>query len=496
MEWNETLNQVNIRTCLLGLLIFILLFWFLRRPKKFKCTPGPWGWPLLGNIPQLAMMKLPSYEAITEMGHRYGPVFSFKVFNQLFVVLQDFDHTKEALDQHQLSGRPEFEISQLTNPGKGVLSAYGSPWIELRKFSSTKLRSLGMGKNTFEQQIASEAAYLLQEIRKKGAQSFDPKKILGNAVANVICFLVFGSRFEYNDVRFTGLIKAIGNSIENSGIAGVVQFLPIVSKLTFLPVVKKHIENDKAFQRMLRNLLRDHAEGYQFGVARDYTDAFRDAIEVKAQKGEQTALNSTSLFYSVSELFAAGTETMTTTFRWALLYMIAYPDIQSRVQQEMDRVVGRNRLPRWLDKPSLPYTEAVLCEIQRVAIVPLGLPHKCLQDTTVAGYHIPEGAIILINMWHILHDPNEWTNPMAFRPDRFLDSDGKFVRPEKFIPFGLGRRVCLGKHLAKMELFIIFSSLLHQFTFKTPEGADVSFKSHEGLTHSPQPFEVIAIPRE
>ncbi|XP_038053290.1 cytochrome P450 2U1-like [Patiria miniata] len=495
MDWNDVWIPVNIQTGILGLLIFTVLVWFLRRPKKLP--PGPWSWPLLGALPQLAMIEGPAYKTLTKMGQRFGPVFSFNIFNQLVVVLQDYDVIKTALDQNALSGRPSFEISQLTMPGKGVLSASGEPWLELRKFSSTVLRKLGMGKSTFEQQIATEATYLLEEVRKQGDESFDPRNVIENAVANVICYLVFGNRFEYTDERFRRLIDAINKSLENGGVAGVVEFLPIISKLTFLPVVKRHIDNNLAFQRMMGDLLRDHEEGYQRGISRDFTDAFRNAMAEKEHTGEQTYLTPNNLFYSVSELFGAGMETTTSTLRWALLYMIAYPETQTRVQQEMDRVVGRNRLPRYTDRPSLPYTQAVLCEVQRELIVPYALPHKCTEDTTLSGYHIPEGAIILINLWHILHDADEWEDPMQFRPERFLDSEGRLLRREKFIPFGLGRRVCLGKHLAKMELFIVFTSLLHQFTFKPPEGVVASLDANDGgITHAPVAYTLIAAPRD
>ncbi|XP_022080874.1 cytochrome P450 2J6-like [Acanthaster planci] len=487
-------SHVNLLSALLGLVIFTVLSWFFSRSKNLP--PGPRGWPLLGYIPQLARIKEPVHEVFAKMGKKYGPVFCLKIANQLVVVLHNYDVIKEACDQFQLSGRPSFEIGQLTLPGHGILTASGAPWVELRRFSSMALRKLGMGKITFEKQISIEARYLLKEIQKQGRESFNPKEFLQNAVANIICFLVFGSRFEYTDEKFKELLETLHKSHELGGAGGVVEFVPIFAKLTFLPIVKKHMAINRAFEQMMRRLLKEHEKGYRPEISRDYTDAFYSEMKAKDSKGQPTFMNPISLFHSVSGLFGAGTETTTTTLQWVLLYMIAYPEIQAKVQQELDSVVGRDRPPQLSDKPQLVFTQAVLHEIQRVTIVPLGVPHKCMEDTTVSGYHIPKGSLLLTNLWQVLNDPCEWTNPKQFRPERFLDRHGNLVRREKFIPFGVGRRFCLGENLAKMEVFLVFTILLHHFTFKAPEGATITFKAVESLTLAPVPYKVIAVARD
>jgi len=125
------------------------------------------------------------------------------------------------------------------------------------------------------------------------------------------------------------------------------------------------------------------------------------------------------------------------------------------------------------------------------------VPHKCIEDTTLRGYHIPKGTIIVANIWSVHQDPIEWPNPSEFRPERFLDGEGKIVRRDKLIPFGIGRRVCLGEHLARMELYIIFTCLLHQFNFTATEGdKPISCRAWDGITHAPEAFELCAIPRD
>ncbi|XP_038073303.1 cytochrome P450 2J6-like isoform X2 [Patiria miniata] len=500
MDLYDVWNHINVRTALLGFTLFTILFWVFRRPRNLP--PGPRGWPLLGYLPQLAMIKGPIHEALGDLSHRYGSLVSFSVANQLIVVLQDYDVMKEAFAQHELSGRPRLEISQITLPGYGVLSASGEPWVELRRFSVTTLRGLGVGKSSFEEHITTETKCLMEEIRKTKGEILNPKHVVENAVSNVICSVIFGRRFEYTDTKFKRLLGVLSKMFELIGAGGVVQFVPIFAKMQFLPIVKELIHTNISFDEILYQLLYsrnvDQGELDFNEDPRDFAGAFMKEMDDKEKQGVQTYLTPASMHYTFGDLFGAGTETTSTTLRWTLLFMVGYPEIQTRVQKDIDRVVGRNRLPRLSDKPELPYVEAVISEVQRLGnIAPLGVPHKCTEDTTLRGYHIPKGALIVANMWCVHSDPSEWPNPSEFRPERFLDEDGKLVRREKLIPFGIGRRVCLGEQLARMELYIIFTCLMHQFTFRTPEGAEpVAFKACHGITHAPAPFEICANPRD
>ncbi|XP_072040994.1 cytochrome P450 2U1-like [Amphiura filiformis] len=136
-------------------------------------------------------------------------------------------------------------------------------------------------------------------------------------------------------------------------------------------------------------------------------------------------------------------------------------------------------------------------EVQRYAtLAPLGVPHEVVDDTFLQGYAIPKGAIILANIWAIHHDPEVWTNPEEFRPERFLDDEGNICQPKEYMPFSVGLRKCVGENLAKKELFIVFSSLLHRFTFKTPPGVETSLEGTLGASFVPKPYEIIVINRD
>ncbi len=168
---------------------------------------------------------------------------------------------------------------------------------------------------------------------------------------------------------------------------GIIEFSPVVSKLTVIPFVKRYVDTVTELVEQMMSLIEEHNRDYDAANPRDLTDMFLKEMDLKQTLGDESgAIKKENLRPVVGDLFVAGSETTNTTLRWSMLYMMAYPEIQNRVQKELDDVTHGNRLPRISDKPNLPYTEAVLCEIQRMStIVPLAVPHYTSEDTTLMG---------------------------------------------------------------------------------------------------------------
>ncbi|XP_025051403.1 cytochrome P450 2K6-like isoform X2 [Alligator sinensis] len=191
-------------------------------------------------------------------------------------------------------------------------------------------------------------------------------------------------------------------------------------------------------------------------------------------------------------------ETTSTTLRWGFLLMMKYPKIQEKVQDEIARVLGSNP-PRTEHRTKMSYTDAVVHEIQRFAnILPLNLPHETTVDVTLKGYFIPKNTYIIPLLASVLRDQSQWEKPDVFYPEHFLDSEGKFVKKEAFMPFSAGRRICVGENLAKMELFLFFTSLLQRFTFHPAPGissSDLDLTPAVGFATPPMPHQICAVPR-
>ncbi|XP_072050914.1 cytochrome P450 2J4-like [Amphiura filiformis] len=482
----------EIQTVLLCVTAFVILWWWLQKPKNLP--PGPWGWPLVGYIPNLVVALyrtgLDPPQLFAKMSTKYGPVFSMRIGGKLIVVLNKHSIIKEAFHNPHISNRPTSHTMRDLGLGGGLLSP-GEGWKQERRFTLTTLRSFGVGKRSFEEHIAEEAEYLLEEITNFHATPFDLLPLFTNATSNVICSVVLGKRYEYSDSNFKYLLSLINQNVQIAGAGAAQIFFPIFKY--FQRSNYKQLEtNISSIIKFINDVVKQHESDRDPDNPNDYIDVYLNELESSQKHGQDTHVRKTKTMpLTIMTLFSAGTETTSTTLRWGVKYMMAYPEIQKRIQQEIDSVVGRDRLPRLTDKDNLPFTAATLLEIQRIcSVVPLAVPHNCVEDTTIDGFNIPKESLVLANLNLIHHNPDTWKNPDEFNPERFLDKDGCLQEREGLIPFSTGRRMCIGEHLAKMELYIFFTHLFHRFTFKKPDGDSqpISLKGVLGFVNTPSTF--------
>ncbi|CAJ0933581.1 unnamed protein product [Ranitomeya imitator] len=253
-------------------------------------------------------------------------------------------------------------------------------------------------------------------------------------------------------------------------------------------------ENFREMKRFITDTFTNQEREFDVNNQRSFIDAFL----AKKQEGKPESklyFNDENLSTLVADLFAAGMETTSTTLRWGLLLMMKYPEIQKKVQDEIKSVIGSAQ-PKTEHRKQMPYMDAVIHEIQRFGdIVPVNLPHTTIRDMTFRGYFIPKGTVVIPLLHSVLKDGNCFEKPEKFYPEHFLDSEGNFKKNEAFIPFSLGKRSCAGENLAKTELFLFFTTLLQNFTFQAPPGAELDLNPAAGFTNAPIPHEICAIPR-
>ncbi|XP_025758992.1 cytochrome P450 2J2 isoform X1 [Oreochromis niloticus] len=324
---------------------------------------------------------------------------------------------------------------------------------------------------------------------------FNTQSLLNNAVSNIICCLVFGNRFEYTDKQFQSILQLLNEIVylEGSVWAQIYNTLPWLMRWLPGPHQKIFTLVQKIID-FVEVKIKEHRENLNPSSPRDYIDAF--LIEMGEKEDKDSGFSLSNLCFCTLDLFGAGTETTTTTLHWGLLYMIYYPDIQEKVQAEIDAVIGSSRQPSMTDRENMPYTDAVIHEIQRMGnIIPLNVSRVANKDATVDKYTIPKGTMVIPVLNSVLNDETMWETPNSFTPQHFLDQDGKFRRREAFLPFSAGKRVCLGEQLARMELFLFFTSLLQRFSFSAPAGEQPSLEFKLGATRSPKPYRLCAVPR-
>ncbi|XP_078689230.1 cytochrome P450 2U1-like [Branchiostoma floridae x Branchiostoma belcheri] len=489
----------DVQTALVLVCVLLLTFWFLRPVKNLP--PGPWGWPVLGHIPTL---RKDPHLVLTAMWKKYGDVFHIRMGLKNVIVLCGYKAIHEALVKkgEDFSSRPclyVFDQMGGTKNGLGFLP-YGSFWKQQRKFTLKSLRDFGFGKRSLEGKILEEAEGLKEEILQTANSPFNVRPLLQNAVSNVIWSIVFGARFDYGDPNFKYLMERINQNFGEQELAGATNFFPW---LRHIPPIRKALDkvlkNAEDIIGNFREGMIEHKNTFDPCNIRDFIDSYLLEMTREDGDGDRESFTEDQLNYVISDLFVAGSETTSTTLTWALLYMVLYPEVQQKVQEEIDSVVGQDTVLSVTHRGQLPYTEAVITEIMRIkSVTPMGLPRATSNNANLFGYDIPEGTMVWPVLWSVFYDPVHYPEPEVFKPQRFLDENGKFVKNQTFIPFSTGRRICLGENLAKMELFLLFTHLLRHFTFKLPEGAakPTTVGIMGMITHSPVSYELCAILRE
>ncbi|XP_070534292.1 cytochrome P450 2J2-like [Ptychodera flava] len=487
------LPLTDIQVFLLAFAIFLTLLHYVKPLLISKFPPGPWGWPLIGCLPSFVNNE--PHRILADLGEKYGPVFSLRLGTELVVVINGYKAIREALVKKGefCNSRPSMPIMQRTTKQLGVVNAYyGASWKEQRKFTLSVLRSFGMGKSTVEGRVTEEAYHLCMEIRKLQGEAFDPTHFMTNAIANIISSIIFGKRFEYDDPTFRRLLYLCNKNFELAGSVAISNFFPILQYLPIGPM-KEIVDNFEIYRNFLNDKINEHRLNFDPNDISDVISAYLSEMDAR-KTTEGSSFHDDNLFAVVSDLFAAGTETASTTLRWALLYFAVFEDVQTKVQKELDDVVGRHRKPCFSDRHNLPYTEAVTLEIHRMAsIVPICLPHSTIADTEIMGHKIPKDTVLIVNLWSALNDPKTWKDPDRFDPTRFLNAEGKVKRYKELIPFSIGRRVCLGEQLAKTEIFLLLTRLLHEFRISpAADCQSPTMKPVAGITLSPQPYRICA----
>ncbi|XP_046552806.1 cytochrome P450 18a1-like [Haliotis rubra] len=465
--------------------------------KTSPLPPGPIPVPFLGTISLLRGGD--KRRVFQEMRERYGDVFSFYIGSRLIVVINGFAALKEAFVKRGdvFSDRPHMFTVDKVGQGRGIVNTSGKVWKEQRRFTLAALRQFGFGKASFQDKVQEEVEAFITVLDHHAGEDVDPQGIIQTAIANVISSIVFGERFSYDDPLFEKFLEIFDENMKLVGGTSILNFFPIFQ---YLPgdifKFNKVLSNVAFVQTFIRDTVQRHIENLDTLNIRDFIDAYLKEMQEEADDPE-TTLNYEQLVKVIGDLFVGGTETTSTTIRWAIIFLVRNPEVQQRMRDEIDRHVERARQPSVSDKPNLPYTEATILEIQRCAdIAPFSVAHGTLQDVTFRNYLVPRNSIVIPNIHSVLADPELWVHPSDFRPERFLDDTGSVTKPEHFIPFFMGRRVCLGESLARMELFLFISALVQRYDIRAASNGQLpSLEGQVGLTYTPPNYTVRMVRR-
>ncbi|XP_057753102.1 trans-cinnamate 4-monooxygenase [Arachis stenosperma] len=477
------------------------------RGRKFKLPPGPLPVPIFGNWLQVGDDL--NHRNLTELAKKFGDIFLLRMGQRNLVVVSSPELAKEVLHTQgvEFGSRTRNVVFDIFT-GKGqdmVFTVYGEHWRKMRRIMTVPFFT-----NKVVQQYRygweDEAAKVVEDVKNNPEAATSGtvlRRRLQLMMYNNMFRIMFDRRFESEkDPMFQKLRLLNG---ERSRLAQSFEynygdFIPILRPLlrgylkickevkdTRLKLFKDHFVEER---KKLESTKRTHNEGLKCAM---------DHILDAQKKGE---INEDNVLYIVENINVAAIETTLWSIEWGIAELVNHPEIQKKVRDEIDRVLGAGHQITEPDTHKLPYLQAVIKETLRLRMaIPLLVPHMNLHDAKLGGYDIPAESKILVNAWWLANNPAKWNNPQEFRPERFLEEESKVEangNDFRYLPFGVGRRSCPGIILALPILGITLGRLVQNFELLPPPGQsklDTTEKGGQFSLHILKHSTIVAKPR-
>ncbi|KAG1693488.1 Cytochrome P450 18a1 [Nymphon striatum] len=492
------MDTIIVLVAIAAVILIKVLMKYIENLKKYeKLPPGPRGLPIFGNL--FSLMEEPG-KGVMKLAEKFGSIMKIYIGNNPMVIVSDFHQIKELMKMKGVHGRPTNGIYQDFSKGLGIGMSNGELWqanraLVLRHFHDS-------GKTNIEAAVRDELVHVASHLEKycEEEEPIELASIILRSSCNITFELCFGKRFSYDDKDLLDCAKAMENSFALIAKAEVLSsFRPWSLPFTYFmdkTVVGGFDKVRVLSQKMVdevKNLAVKQEKYNKDTKDQNFINRYLSVMDnSKDSKDKQNVFFDEQLYEVITDLFAAGTETTTTFVRWSVLYLLENKDVAKKMQAEMDSVIGRSAVPELRHQTLLPYTMATIYELERItSFVPLAPYHTNDETLEWKGYVIPKKTVITYSIWGVHFDPKLWKDPENFNPLRFINKEGEAVRPEYLISFGIGRRMCVGKSLAEVEMFLYVSTLFHLFDFQAVPGEPTTETLPiSGLTRRPQEYKV------
>ncbi|KAI8937386.1 hypothetical protein NX059_006590 [Plenodomus lindquistii] len=352
---------------------------------------------------------------------------------------------------------------------RSVLMPYGSHWRRVRRIFNNVLTAKKC--DTYVRLQEDEAVASIQRIRE---DSTIYRQEIHRYAISVARSIAFGKRVPSCDDPFAIKITRLMERFAEAMTPGryLFEYMPILRRLPrflqpWLPELEsaRDHENEAALENYRDALAYSKTHPNLPSIARDIHEEMGASGEISELQAATTCM----------EVLGAGSDTTANSILFTIMAMVAYPEVLRKAHEELDRVIGQDRMPTFADEPNLPYVRAIIKEQQRWrCIAPMSFQHCSDKENTYNGYRIPKGANVRVNSWAIHMDPNRYSNPEEFAPERYLDynlpasayANSPDANARDHFAYGGGKRICVGIHLAERSLFSMTSRLLHSFNIK------------------------------
>ncbi|XP_076960148.1 flavonoid 3'-monooxygenase-like [Bidens hawaiensis] len=461
-------------TSLTAIMLYLLHSLRTRHPNRLP--PGPTPWPVVGNLPHLGTVP---HHSLAALAAKYGPLMHLRLGFVDVVVAASASVASQFLKTHDanFASRPPNSGAEhiAYNYQDLVFAPYGPRWRMLRKICSVHLFS-GKALDDYRHVRQEEVAILTRALVSAGESPVKLGQVLNVCTTNALARVMLGRRvFGDGDPKADEFKDMVVEMMVLAGEFNIGDFIPALDCLDLQGITNKMKQLHARFDSFLNTIMEEHKSGN--GGASTHRDLLSTLISLKDDAdGEGGKLSDIEIKALLLNLFVAGTDTSSSTVEWAMAELIRNPQILRQAQEEMDNVVGRDRLVTESDLGQLSFLQAIVKENFRLhPSTPLSLPRIASESCEVDGYYIPKGSTLLVNVWAIARDPKMWTDPLEFRPTRFLPGGEKpnvDVKGNDFevIPFGAGRRICVGISLGLRMVQLLVATLVQTFDWELANG--------------------------
>ncbi|RDX95837.1 Licodione synthase, partial [Mucuna pruriens] len=490
------------------LLYFIYVNYFHRRHHLLPPSPAL-RLPIIGHMHLLGPLL---HQSLHGLSLRHGPLFSLHFGSVPCVVASSPHFAKQLLQTNELAFNCRIEttaVKRLTYEASLAFAPYGDYWRFIKKLSMNQL--LGSRSITgFEPLRAKETRHFLRLLSAKadGREAVNVTEELLKLTNNVISTMMVGEAEEARDV-VRGVTQIFGEF-------NVSDFIWLFKRLDLQGFGKRIEDLFQRFDTLVERIIgkreemrRKKGKGDECQL-RDFLDILLDYVD---DHNSEVKINRLHIKALIMDFFTAGTDTTAISTEWALVELIKNPSLLVKAREEIDKVVGKNKLVEESDCPNMPYLQAIVKETFRLhPPVPM-VTRRCVADCNIENYVIPENTLLFVNIWSIGRNPDYWENPLEFRPERFLkvgaeeggDSTGLIdVRGQHFqlLPFGSGRRMCPGVSLAMQEVPALLGAIIQCFDFQVSDSNGkvlkgdsvvIDVSERPGLT-APRAHDLICVP--
>uniref|UniRef100_A0A2P2PJZ1 Uncharacterized protein n=1 Tax=Rhizophora mucronata TaxID=61149 RepID=A0A2P2PJZ1_RHIMU len=486
-------------------IILLLLVYKLYQRLRFKLPPGPRPWPIVGNLYDIKPVR---FRCFAEWTQQYGPIISVWFGSTLNVIVSNTELAREVLKEHdqQLADRHRSRsAAKFSRNGQDLIWAdYGPHYVKVRKVCTLELftpKRLEALRPIREDEVTAMVESIFNDCNNPEnlGKGLLLKKYLGAVTFNNITRLVFGKRFlnsegvmDEQGVEFRAIVA---NGLKLGASLAMAEHIPWLRWM--FPLEEEAFAKHGARRdKLTRAIMEEHTLARQRGGGTK--QHFVDALLTLQEKYDLSEDNIIGLLW---DMITAGMDTTAISAEWAMAELIKNPRVQQKAQEELDHVIGLERVLTEADVSSLPYLQCVAKESLRLhPPTPLMLPHRANANVKIGGYDIPKGSNVHVNVWAVAHDPAIWKEPLEFRPERFLEEDVDMKGHDyRLLPFGAGRRVCPGAQLGINLVTSMLGQLLHQFRWTPPEGVkaeEIDMSENPGLvTFMKTPLQAVATPR-